>query len=192
MATLVTVNYENVRQESGFWCWAAVAANVYNSFLPLAEPFSPAGRKLHQCDVAQKVNQSCQSPGPFSLVVALESWTPLGQSPRGLGIFEAAYHATDTSLFQRISGELTATATRSGEPVCAEVDLGSPGTLTHFVTITGFDPLTHNVWVADPFPGGESVEFTLDDFLHRYHYKNPAGGGAHAGGVVKSVYAVHR
>jgi hypothetical protein len=190
MSAPISVNYENVKQEFDCWCWAAVAANVFNSILPPAEPFSPTGKKLHQCDVATKVNLSCNSSRRrlFSLVVALDSWMTAASGPSlGLGILQTAFDANDVNLFNHISDELTGTSTRPGEPVCAEVEFAQhPGTLTHFVTVTGCDPTTRNVWVADPFLGGESVEYTLDAFLHRYSF------GRLTGGVVQAVYAVHR
>src|SRR5437868_1079491 len=101
----VRVDYENVKQEGESWCWGAVAANVYNSLLPAAEAFYPAGRKLHQCDVAQKVNQVCEPKTPFSLVVALESWKPPGQPVRGLGVFETQFNPAAPNIFQNISDE---------------------------------------------------------------------------------------
>ena len=48
--------------------------------------------------------------------------------------------------------------------------------LVHFVAITGVCPDTQQVWVADPWPGGDSVEFTFEDFLSRYYFANNRNG----------------
>jgi len=79
MTAPVSVEYENVRQESEFWCWAAVAANLYNSFLPRAEPFFPAGRstlKLPSFAVAV-----CRKMSRLSQMTASPALKPGGAAP---------------------------------------------------------------------------------------------------------------
>jgi hypothetical protein len=174
MSAPISVAYTNVTQENEFWCWAAVTSNVYNSFLPPQENFLPQGRKFHQCDVAHAVNQSCQAAavGPFNLENAL--------SARRIKIWEK----DDPVLYQNVLDELTG---MDPAPVCAEADFGA---VKHFVAITGLDPVTHNVWVADPFSGGDAVEFTFDDFVNRYSYEDPQGEVQQSHGVITILYAV--
>jgi len=168
----VSVDYNNVRQENEYWCWAAVTSNVYNSFKPK--------KNLSQCALAQLVFQSCSSPGGFVLRNALSA----------ISIWEAESDQT-SGFFGVVSDELSGVPGGVAEPVCAEASFGSGGTaITHFTVITGFDPDTHNVWVADPFTGGDSVEFVFEDFLKRYYFTDPGGTVQQSGGVIKALQSV--
>jgi hypothetical protein len=160
-----SVQYDNVPQENEFWCWAAVASNVYNS---MRKPGSPP---MTQCDVAQTVGQDCQDPDSFPLANALT-----GPPQGGLGIWDGSFHRV-TDFFQIISNELTGATDGAQEPVCAEVDFGADaGYIVHVVAITGIDPVKQMVWVADPFLGGASVEFPLADFLTKYYFSGNSNG----------------
>jgi len=151
MAT-ITVPYVNVMQENEYWCWAAVVSNVYNSLPPPAP--------VTQCCVAQAVGQDCAYPFPF----------PLANGLNGLGIWGTEYDQV-ANFFEIILGELSGDENGVQVPVCAEVDFGADDDyIVHAVAITGIDPDTQQVWVADPYLGGDSVEFSLADFLSRYYY----------------------
>jgi hypothetical protein len=166
----ITVPYKNVRQVNEYWCWAAVASNVFNVLFPKGT--------MDQCQVVESVGQTCNLPNSFSLVAALDG------NPRGPGLH--IFHsksANDTKFFELILSELGAQ-----RPVSAEVDFAS---LIHFVAITGADPATMNVWIADPFPGGDSVEFAFEDFLKNYYFMdNSSSQGEQSNGIVEALVAV--
>ena len=171
----IFVPYTNVRQQNEYWCWAAVASNVYNSLFP---------RPMSQCQVAEAAGQDCNLPNSFSLVSALNG----SPSSPGLHIFENK--STGRAKFLAfILNELSGADDGFREPVGAEVDFA---TLTHFVAITGLDPTTSRVWVADPFPGGDSVEFDFDAFLNRYYFVDNNGQNGQSYGVVEALIAVTR
>jgi hypothetical protein len=166
----VPFKYTNVRQENEFWCWAAVASNAYNSFLP-AVPIS-------QCDAAQSVGQSVESPTAFALSNTLNA----------LGIWESGNDQTP-QFYQTVVNELTGAGNGFAAPVCAEVDFGDEDSdaddfIVHFVAITGVDTVNRMVWVADPFFGGDPVEFPFDDFVSNYQFDD------HDDGVVSVIQSV--
>jgi DNA repair ATPase RecN len=76
---------------------------------------------------------------------------------RGLKIWEQEEDQR-ANFYQIVADELQGIDDGVQEPVCAEADFVL---ITHFVAITGLNPANFNVWVADPFPGGDSVEFLL-------------------------------
>jgi hypothetical protein len=165
----ITVPYNNVQQVNEYWCWAAVASNVFNVLFPK--------EIMNQCQVATAAGQNCNLPNSFSLVAALNG----NMGGPGLHIF----HNKSTSVakfFALIQSELGAQ-----RPVSAEVDFA---TLTHFVAVTGADPAAMNVWVADPFPGGDSVEFAFEAFLENYYFMDGSSQGEQTGGVVEALIAV--
>jgi hypothetical protein len=169
MSSTISVPYSNVRQENKFWCWAAVASNVYNSLFPQATK--------SQCQVAQAVGQNCNLPNSFSLADALNN----------LHIFEGkSAKAADFPSF--ILNELSGADDGSQEPVTAEVHFPK---IVHFVAVTGLDPAGNNVWVADPFPGGPSVEFALNAFLNNYYFTDNHGQVQQCHGVVHALHAVN-
>ncbi len=166
----IFVPYANVRQENEYWCWAAVASNVFNVLFP--------NGPMNQCQAAQAAGQNCGLPNAFSLVNALNG------SPSGPGLHIFHDQSTKTVLFYAlILKELT-----SQRPVSAEVDFA---TLVHFVAITGADLATMNVWIADPFLGGDSVEFAFDTFLENYYFMdNSSSQGEQSNGIVKPLVTV--
>jgi hypothetical protein len=172
MSSPVFVPYTNVRQENEYWCWAAVASNVFNALVPKVPP-------MNQCQVAQAAGQNCALPNEFSLVLALNGTL----SGPGLHIFHDK--STDAALFYAlILSELT-----SQRPVSAEVDFPD---LVHFVAITGADPSTVSVWVADPFLGGDSVEFAYDAFRENYYFTdNGSSQGEETNGIVEALIVVN-
>jgi hypothetical protein len=154
-------SYKNVKQQNQYWCWAAVTCNVYNS---LSSEVSET-----QCQLAMLVGLSCSSPSAFVLRIALAD----------LKIWKAEYDNL-TEFFEKICDQLT-----GGEPMCAEVHFGSANNyIVHFVAITGLDPVSQNVWVADPYLGGPAVEFTFAEFLSNYYF------AAGTNGAVKVLQAV--
>jgi len=166
----ITVPYNNVQQANEYWCWAAVASNVFNVLFPKGP--------MDQCQVATAAGQNCNLPNSFSLVVALNG------NPKGPGLH--IFHnksGNAAKFFALILSELGAQ-----RPVSAEVDFA---TLTHFVAVTGADPATMNVWVADPFPGGDSIEFAFEAFLENYYFMDSSSSqGEQTGGVVEALIAV--
>gem|GEM_PF-2474177 len=171
----ISVPYINVRQENKYWCWAAVASNVYNSLFPSAP--------LSQCQVAVASGQDCRLPNAFSLANALNG-SPTGP---GLHIFENK-SSKAVKFFAFIQDELSGVNDGQREPVTAEVDFA---TVVHFVAITALDPATNHVWVADPFPGGDPVEFDFDSFLHRYYFMDDQGEVQQSNGLVQALHAVN-
>jgi hypothetical protein len=131
----------------------------------------PAGLPAKsQCDVAQSVGQDCNNPDSFPLANALN-----GPPQGGLRIWHTDYDQV-AQFFQVISDEVAGT-NGAKTPVCAEVDFGTDGDfLVHYVVITGVDPATKNVWVADPYLGGDPVEFAFEDFLTSYCYSEHKNG----------------
>jgi hypothetical protein len=128
---------------------------------------------MSQCQAAQAAGQNCALPNAFSLVIALND----------LDIFHNK--STNAALFYAlILKELT-----SQRPVSAEVDFPS---LVHFVAITGADPSTMSVWVADPFLGGDSVEFAFEAFLENYYFTdNGSSQGEQSNGIVEALVVVN-
>lgn len=155
-------SYNNVKQQNEHWCWAAVACNVYNSM--------SAANAETQCQLAMLVGLSCSSPRAFVLSTALDR----------LGIWDPPEIDDSTKFFQDICDQLT-----GGEPMCAEVHFGSANDyIVHFVAITGLDPVSQNVWIADPYLGGAAVEFTFAEFVSNYYF------AAGKNGVVEVLQAV--
>jgi hypothetical protein len=175
MSAPISVPYINVRQENEFWCWAAVASNVYNSMFPQTP--------LSQCEVVDAVGQDCNLPNEFGLADALNG-NPSGP---GLHIFESKSTA-GAGFFDFILNELSGIPDGNREPVSAEVDFA---TIIHFVAITGIDPTAGLVWVADPFPGGDPVEFAFDAFLNRYYFMDTGCQVQATNGVVQALHAVN-
>src|SRR5450631_1632335 len=171
----ISVPYTNVRQENEYWCWAAVASNVYNSLFP--------GAPMSQCQVTVAAGQDCKLPNSFSLANALNG-SPSGP---GLHIFENK-STKAVKFFAFIQNELSGTNDGHQEPVTAEVDFA---TIVHFVAITALDPATSHVWVADPFPGGDPIEFDFDAFLDGYYFMNDQGEVQQSNGVVQALHAVN-
>jgi hypothetical protein len=167
---LLTVPFTNTQQEKIFWCWAAVAANVYNSMRPPAVPAQT------QCDLATLV----QGPGSC----ASQDGTPDVLSA-ALHLLQIDDKLTTAPKVTVIENEFEGIGERFdpdegiAEPVCAGILF--PGGAYHFVAISAIDTDTQNVWVADPSKGGNSVEFTFLDFVNNYNYTNrdsdEAGGG---------------
>ncbi len=166
----ISVTYSNIRQEHKEWCWAAVASNVYNALFPTPPLMS-------QCKVVQVVGQNCALPNAFSLVVALNG------NPMGPGLHILVEKSTKVTDFL----ELILSQLGGGKPLSAEVHF--PG-VVHFVGITGADPATSNVWIADPFPGGPSVEFAIDAFLESYYFTDSHGQVQQSHGIVQALHVV--
>jgi len=172
----VSVPFTNNVQEETFWCWAAAAANVFNSMLP---PGSPD--VVQQCDVVKlrEGGDPCQNKDAYNAPDAVSNafsdlnirdGYPIGPS------FQVIFD--ELSGLDRQTGE---TKPELAEPVCAEVDFGQAA---HVVAISAAlvdDQGTQHVWVEDPWPGaGNSIEHTYDDFVSNYSYK----GGDGSTGVV--------
>jgi hypothetical protein len=173
------VPFTNTQQEKTFWCWAAVAANVYNSMAPPSEPI------LSQCDVAKLVQGPHACDGkygePYVLSLALHDLKIDDEGPVGPKFIVLE------SEFQGLAQNFDPEGGPS-EPVCAEIIF--PGA-AHFVAVTAIDTDSENVWVADPFPGGNSVEFTYNDFVNNYNYTSPNATEHVAGaGTVQNLQSV--
>jgi hypothetical protein len=157
------VPFTNTKQEKTFWCWAAVAANVYNSMRPTSVP------AVSQCAVVTQVEGvgNCNSNNPDSLPSALFD----------LGIIDERLARPRLSIiddeFTGVSDLLDSGGNENGiaEPVCAEILFA--GGAVHYVAITAVDTDARNVWVADPYIGGSAVEFAYDDFINHYNYAQP-------------------
>ena len=173
----LSVPFTNVQQEKTFWCWAAVAANVYNSM----RPQSPKS----QCDVATKVEGQGACDGPDGSIdsLSLALFTlgindELSASPR-LPLI--------VSEFQGVSDQFDPSTNENGiaEPVCAEIEF--PGNAFHYVAIAEVDTISGHVWVADPSHGGNFVEFSYNDFINNYNYSTAPEPGP---GVVQNLQRV--
>ena|SRR5437868_3617060 len=163
----LTVALTNARQANASWCWAAVASNVYDVLNPAAP--------MTQCEVATAVKQNCAAPAAADLQNVLTA----------IKVFSSS-ETTQAEFFEKIVAALT-----QGVPVCAEV--GFTAGPHHFVAIVGVDSDSHHVWIADPFPGGEPIEFAFDDFRDRYAF--PGNGTLGAGekdGTVTALFLVHK
>jgi hypothetical protein len=172
---LLKVPFTNAQQEKTFWCWAAVAANVYNSMRP------PTVAAKSQCDVATLVQGagSCEgndgNPGQLS------------QALDYLGISDKLTTGPNVIV---IENEFEGIAEKFdppegvAEPVCAEIIFSAAA---HFVAITAICTDTQHVWIADPFLGGDSVEFTYLDFVNNYGYST---GPKPGDGTVQSFQRV--
>jgi hypothetical protein len=161
----LSVPFTNNRQQKPFWCWAAVAANAYNSM----RPASVAAQS--QCDVVTLVEKNCDGDQPDALASALAD----------LGInFQLTVRpqlAVVEDQFETVSTQLDSKANENGVPVpvCAEIMF--PGPAFHFAAISAVDTDIQHVWVADPYLGGDSVEFSYTDFVNAYNYaSNPVPG----------------
>jgi hypothetical protein len=154
----LSVPFTNTEQEKPFWCWAAVAANVYNSMRP---PSVPAES---QCDVATLVQGAGSCGG--------NDGTPDVLS-QALNLLQISDKLTTGPNFIVIEDEFEGVAESFdpeegiAEPVCAEIIFPDSA---HFAAISAIDTDTQHVWVADPFLGGKSVEFTYLDFVNNYGY----------------------
>lgn len=163
-------SFPNARQQKTFWCWAAVSANVYNSMSP------PAPKS--QCDVVTLVEGNCDGNSPESLSLALFQ----------LGIND---EFSTRPRFAVVGNEFRGIVEKLdppeglAEPVCAEIMF--PGPAFHAVAISAVDTDTQHVWVADPFLGGDPVEFTWNDFVNNYNY---AAAPLPAPGVVQNLQRV--
>ena len=152
---LLSVPFTNSSQEKTFWCWAAVAANVYNSMRPPAVPAKS------QCDVVTMVQGDCESNQPDALSSALTGLGINDKLPTGPRI------TVIENEFEGI-GEKFDPDEGVAEPVCA--GLLFPGRAFHFVAISAIDTDIQHVWVADPYIGGNPVEFNFLDFVNNYNY----------------------
>ena len=163
----LSVPFTNAQQQRTFWCWAAVAANVYNSMRPASVP------AVSQCGVVTLVEGNCEADQPDALSSALADLginDQLATRPRIIVVEDE---------FQGISNQLDSAANQNGvaEPVCAQIMF--PGPAFHFVAISAVDTDNQHVWIADPFLGGDSVEFSFQDFVNNYNYSSsplPAPG----------------
>jgi hypothetical protein len=168
----ISVPFTNDSQDKLFWCWAAVAANAYNCFVP-------PGSKISQCSVVTKVQGNCNGNTTDVLSQALDKLLikdGLSTSP----------------TFDKLTFELSE---QPPEPICAVITF--TGNAVHYVAISevNTDPPT-TVAVQDPFLGPPAVEFVYADFVSNYGYKKPNGstipGLPSGGGVVRGFYRVHR
>jgi hypothetical protein len=158
---VLSVPFTNSKQEKTFWCWAAVAANVYNSMRPAAVP------AVSQCDVVTMVEGDCKGDDTDSLPSALND----------LGIIDlklatpAAHIIVDE--FEGMANALNPDKNQNGtaEPVCAEILF--PGNAFHYVAISQVDTDSQNVWVDDPYLGGDPIEFSYDNFTQNYNFTHP-------------------
>jgi hypothetical protein len=171
---LLSVPFTNNRQQKPFWCWAAVAANVYNSMRPATVP------SQSQCDVVTLVEKNCAGDEPDALASALAD----------LGInFQLTVRpqiAVVEDQFDSVSTQLDK-ANENGVPVpvCAEIMF--PGPAFHFAAISAVDTDTQHVWVSDPYLGGDSVEFSYPDFVNAYNYASKPAPGP---GIVQNFQKV--
>jgi len=137
---------------------------------------------MDQCQVATAAGQNCGLPNSFSLVAALNG-NPAGP---GLHILERKF-TSSAKFFAFIVNQLSGNDGGLQKPVSAEVDFA---TLIHFVAITGIDPSTTHVWVADPFPGGDPVEFEFNAFLENYYFMDNNGQLQQSNGIVQALQSV--
>ena len=172
MPLLSAPNFVNVKQEKTNWCWAAVAANVYNSLGPPAP--------VTQCDVVKMVE------GPAAC--GQNSQDTLSSALSALGISDERMAKPHLALvvdeFEGVADAVDLDENGVAEPVCAE--LSFPGDAFHFVAITEVDTDNQKVWVADPFVGGPAVPFDYQEFIQCYQFtKNgPIGTVQHFARVV--------
>jgi hypothetical protein len=177
----VYVYYDNEVQETPADCWAAVAANVFNSAIAHWPPGTPLPTK-YPAPVTQGYVASLAGKSTS------DEWnvlTPLWQlkmfEPGDLGNLGC------NPEFDLAMNELTEDGTvsgynPSGEPVVAELCDGG----YHFVAISGLDPKTRHVWIEDPALGPHNcVEYTAEEFFGAY-------GASTSGGIVAAFWTVAR
>jgi hypothetical protein len=158
---IISVPFTNSKQQKTFWCWAAVAANVYNSMRPASVP------AVSQCDVVTMVESNCNGNDPDSLPSALFD---LGINDQLLARPRAEIIVNE---FKGVSDALNPDKNQNGiaEPVCAEILF--PGNAYHYAAISQVDTDSQNVWVADPYLGGDPIEFSYENFTQNYNFTHP-------------------
>ncbi len=166
------IPFINQSQIETNWCWAAVAANVYNAVKPAAAP------ALTPCDVAGRVWSGVVSlpPAPFPQGGPCQNpdlnnaTDTLRRALDNLGITEGNQ---GTARLSTVVAELSEVLPAGNEPVCAEVDF--PNGATHFVAISALDSDQQHLWIEDPELGpGNTLEFAYQDFLFNYNYSMDA------------------
>jgi hypothetical protein len=161
----VSVPFVNNTQNMEFWCWAAVAANAYNSLIPPGQGLSP----VRQCDVVRLVRgitfgEPCHNKNNYN-------------EPRGISVALLKLGIRDkpscAPSFAVLAQELQGTASddytkpNPREPVCVEISfpLGA-----HFVAISQICVETETVWVEDPYHhGGNSIQYAYSAFASHYN-----------------------
>jgi hypothetical protein len=181
-SSIVFVPFTNNVQEETFWCWAAAAANTFNSMLPAGSQ-----NVKQQCDVVKLV-KGTPFGDPCTNKDAYDELGSLNDALSALGIDDGFPMVPS---FQILADELRGVAPQGGpqaglrEPICAEVDFGDA---THFVAISKVDTEKQNVYVEDPWPGaGNSIEYSYVEFVFNYSYKPGVGP---SGGVVSGLQKV--
>lgn len=201
----ISVLFENDGQERVTWCWAAVCANIKNSFKLMAPgPFSELTR---QCEVVRVAYQYRGGDDPCVPEVTRFD----GELSVGTGLAELN-GGQEVPTFQVLKDQLgigaapEATVNLSGKPVAATIEskLRGFGALTgltavHSVAISAMnevqDPVTaandyQHVWVEDPYYGPQNVlEFDYEDFVANYDFREPVNPGDP---VIKNFVKVKR
>ena len=177
MANL-SVPFVNDRQRKELWCWAAVAANVYNSALELHDD-----AKKQQCEVVQAVHggEPCKESADSN---------QLGTADEGLEALHMRADLPDGNVsLEFLVDQLTPVApSLIGKPVCAQI-LWQNGS-RHFVVVSGVDPATQTVFVEDPYHGGpeNTLEYRFSEFVHHYRAQSNGTGT----GTVRTFQKVNR
>jgi len=162
------IPFTNQSQVETNWCWAAVAANVYNAVKPAA------AAALAPCDVAGRVWGGIASLPPAPLPQGGPCQHPdlnnstgtLRSALDNLGITDGNQ---GTAKLATATTELSEALPSGNESVCAEVDF--PNGATHFIALSAVDTDQQHLWIEDPELGpGNTVEFTYQDFLFNYNF----------------------
>jgi len=183
----ICVPFMNDKQKKELWCWAAVAANVYNSALQL-----DSTAKKEQCAVVQAVVQAAVGSDPCTVPDNFNDTDTADEGLNVLGMRDG--RPDDSSLtIDFLVGELTFvnTSDPEGEPVCAEILWDDNA--THFVAVSGVNPTNKTVFVEDPYLGpGNTVEYRFQQFLDHYGAKDPKSLRPARRGTVKTFQKVKR
>lgn len=178
----IFVPFINDQQVKELWCWAAVAANVYNSALQLQDP-----AKKKQCEVVQAVVGGDPCPHP-------ENFNDTNTADAGLKVLGMRDDFPDDNLnIAFLVGELTPVnaSDPEGEPVCAEILWHDNS--THFVAVSGANPTNKTVFVEDPYLGpGNTIEYRFQQFLDHYGAKDPKSVVGRRRGTVQTFQKVKR
>lgn len=126
-------------QQQSNWCWAATTASVSKFFM--------ATSTWSQCNVAGSCLSlnCCGNPGPCNQPYYLD----LALTTTG----NYAGPVTGSYSFANIQTEIN-----GGKPVCCHISWNGGG--GHFVAIYGYDQVTNDVEIGDPYSGNSTIPYS--------------------------------
>ena len=178
-----SVPFTNNNQTLLHWCWAAIAANVYNSLRGLAPGHEGFKRP---CDVAGLVLPPVPVDPATSPPTTIDPCSNEGiekyDAERGLATALDALHIRPKPLTtasppdtvrarnRAKNPDLLATELKKKYPVCAEINWDAGG--AHIVAISAVNNDVSHIWVEDPMLGpGDILEYEYRDFRSNYEFQ---------------------